>query len=60
MATQNGLIKKTDLMAYSRPRAGGIIALGLAAEDELIAARITDGTQNVFLVLRHRQIDTVS
>jgi DNA gyrase subunit A len=49
MATQKGLVKKTDLMAFSRPRAGGIIALNIAAGDELIAARITDGTMNVFL-----------
>jgi DNA gyrase subunit A len=49
MATQNGLVKKTDLMAYSRPRAGGIIALKLMDGDELIAARITDGRLNVFL-----------
>ena len=49
MATRNGLVKKTDLMAFSRPRLGGIIALGLVPGDELIATRITDGTQNVFL-----------
>ena len=49
MATRNGLVKKTDLMAYSRPMAGGIIALDLIEGDELIAARITDGTLNVFL-----------
>jgi len=49
MATKNGLVKKTDLMAYSRPRTGGIIALNLAQGDELIAAMITDGTYNVFL-----------
>ncbi|MEW6673178.1 MAG: DNA gyrase subunit A [Thermodesulfobacteriota bacterium] len=49
MATRQGMIKKTDLMAYSRPRAGGIIAMGLGSGDELIAARITDGTRNVFL-----------
>ncbi len=49
MATQNGTVKKTDIMAFSRPRAGGIIALDLVPGDELIAARITDGTQNVFL-----------
>jgi DNA gyrase subunit A len=42
-------VKKTDIMAFSRPRLGGIIALGLAEGDELIAVRITDGTQNVFL-----------
>nr|MDJ0990874.1 DNA gyrase C-terminal beta-propeller domain-containing protein [Desulfobacterales bacterium] len=49
MATRQGIIKKTDLMAYSRPRAGGIIALNLMAGDELISARVTDGTLNVFL-----------
>ncbi|MDX2446169.1 MAG: DNA gyrase C-terminal beta-propeller domain-containing protein, partial [Desulfobacterales bacterium] len=49
MATKNGLVKKTDLMAYSRPRVGGIIALSLVEGDELISARITDGTRNVFL-----------
>jgi DNA gyrase subunit A len=49
MATKNGVVKKTDLMSYSRPRAGGIIALNLDDGDELIAARITDGTMNVFL-----------
>jgi DNA gyrase subunit A len=49
MATKNGLVKKTDLMAFSRPRSGGIIALSLVPGDELIAARITDGTRNVFL-----------
>jgi DNA gyrase subunit A len=48
-ATKNGLVKKTDIMAYSRPRAGGIIALDLVPGDELISARITDGTMNVFL-----------
>ncbi len=49
MATRNGMVKKTDLMAYSRPMSGGIIALDLTAGDELIAARITDGTHNIFL-----------
>jgi DNA gyrase subunit A len=49
MATKGGLIKKTDLMAFSRPRAGGIIALSLLPGDELISARLTDGTFNVFL-----------
>ncbi|HSV92521.1 MAG TPA: DNA gyrase subunit A, partial [Desulfobacterales bacterium] len=49
MATRNGLVKKTDIMAYSRPRTGGIIAVNLAEGDELIVARITDGTLNVFL-----------
>lgn len=49
MATRNGIVKKTDLMAYSRPRQKGIIALDLVPGDELISARITDGTLNVFV-----------
>ncbi|RPH52738.1 MAG: DNA gyrase subunit A [Desulfobacteraceae bacterium] len=48
MATRQGLVKRTDLMDYSRPRLGGIRALHLDEGDELIAARITDGTLNVF------------
>jgi DNA gyrase subunit A len=53
MATKSGTIKKTDILAFSRPRAGGIIALDLVDGDELISARITDGTQNVFLSSAH-------
>jgi len=49
MVTRNGIVKKTDLMAFSRPRVGGIIAIKLMDNDELIAARITDGTLNIFL-----------
>lgn len=49
MATRQGVVKKTDLMAFSRPRTGGIIALNLDEDDELIAARISDGARNVFL-----------
>ncbi|PIP40723.1 MAG: DNA gyrase subunit A, partial [Desulfobacterales bacterium CG23_combo_of_CG06-09_8_20_14_all_51_8] len=49
MATRLGIVKKTDIMSYSRPRSGGILAVNLKENDELIAARITDGTQNVFL-----------
>jgi DNA gyrase subunit A len=41
MATRRGLIKKTRLDAFSRPRAAGIIALGIEPDDELIAARLT-------------------
>ena len=50
LSTRNGLVKKTDLMAFSRPRLGGIIAITLLTGDELIEARLTDGTYNVFLV----------
>ncbi len=53
MCTRKGLVKKTDIMAFSRPRSGGIIALRLNEGDELIAARLSDGTQNVFLCSLH-------
>ncbi len=49
LATRSGLVNKTDIMAFSRPRSGGIIALNLVDGDEVIAARLTDGAQNVFL-----------
>ncbi|SDT85466.1 DNA gyrase subunit A [Desulfobacula phenolica] len=49
MATKKGRVKKTDLMAYSRRRSGGLIGVKLAEGDELIAARITDGNMDVFL-----------
>jgi DNA gyrase subunit A len=49
MATRNGVIKKTRLDAFARPRSAGIIALGIEAADALIAARITDGRSHVLL-----------
>jgi DNA gyrase subunit A len=48
-ATEQGTIKKTELMAYSNPRAGGIIALTIDEGDSLIAARLTDGNQDILL-----------
>jgi DNA gyrase subunit A len=48
MATRKGVVKKTDLMAYGKPRAGGIIALKIDEDDELITARLTDGGQQLF------------
>jgi DNA gyrase subunit A len=52
MATEQGIIKKTELMEYSRPRAGGIIAIGLNEGDRLIATAITTGQDEVFLSTR--------
>lgn len=49
MATARGLVKKTDLMAYSRPMSRGIIAIDLVEGDELIAAGITDGDMDILL-----------
>jgi DNA gyrase subunit A len=48
MATRKGVVKKTALMAYGKPRAGGIIALKIDEDDELINVRLTDGSQQLF------------
>lgn len=52
-ATQNGIIKKTDLMAYSNPRAGGIIALTIDEGDRLVSTRLSDGSMDVLLASRN-------
>ena len=52
MATAQGTVKKTDLMEFSRPRAGGIIALGLNDGDSLIATEITAGEDAIFLLTK--------
>ena len=49
MATKNGLIKKTDLMAYSNPRKGGIIGITVEKDDELIKVKWTEGSQDIFI-----------
>ena len=43
MCTKNGIVKKTTLEAYSRPRQSGIIAVGIREGDELLTASLTDG-----------------
>ena len=48
-ATQNGLVKKTALMAYSNPRSSGIRAIALEENDSLIGVRLTDGDQEILL-----------
>jgi DNA gyrase subunit A len=47
--TKRGTIKKTALEAYSNPRSGGIIAIHLDEDDELISAKLTDGKQYLFI-----------
>ena len=49
MVTKHGVIKKCELTEFDNPRASGIIAMSLEEGDELIAARLTDGSQQVFL-----------
>lgn len=52
MATKNGLVKKTELLAYSHLRAGGIMAIKIRENDELISVRVTTGDQDIFLASR--------
>jgi DNA gyrase subunit A len=52
MATRQGVIKKTELSAYSNPRQGGIIALSLDDGDKLIGVQITDGQREILLGTR--------
>ena len=48
-ATRSGIVKKTPLSEYSRPRANGIWAIDLPENDELVNARLTDGQQDIML-----------
>ena len=48
-ATRNGLVKKTDLMAYSKPLSIGIRAISLDENDSLIGVQLTDGNQEILL-----------
>ncbi|MEK7448051.1 MAG: DNA gyrase subunit A [Planctomycetota bacterium] len=52
MATQNGVIKKTELKAYGRPQKGGIIAIKLRPDDRLIGVRVTTGQDHIILGTR--------
>jgi len=52
MATRKGLVKKTELQSYSRPRPGGIVALKIREQDELIGVRVTSGDHDIFLTTR--------
>lgn len=53
--TQNGQIKKTALSAYSRPRKGGIIAMNVVDDDQLIAAVITEGNDEIMIATQNGQ-----
>ncbi|NQT96624.1 MAG: DNA gyrase subunit A [Candidatus Marinimicrobia bacterium] len=52
MATKRGQVKKTVLSAYGHPRKGGIYAIDIRENDELIDARITDGDDGIILGTR--------
>ncbi|MFC1551813.1 DNA gyrase subunit A [Candidatus Latescibacterota bacterium] len=53
MATKNGLVKKTALSLYSRPRRNGINAINIIEGDKLIAAEVTGGEQEIILQTRN-------
>jgi len=53
MATQKGIIKKSDLSAFSRPRKGGIIAINIREEDKLINVQITSGENDILIVSKN-------
>lgn len=57
MATKNGTIKKTNLIEFSNPRKGGIMAINIDSEnnDRLINVRMTDGTKNILLATKNGQ-----
>ncbi len=52
MATKKGTVKKTSLEQYSRPRQNGINAIGIREDDELLEAKLTTGTSQIFLGLK--------
>ncbi|MGX1930615.1 DNA gyrase subunit A [Flagellimonas sp. 2504JD4-2] len=52
MATKKGTVKKTSLEQYSRPRQNGINAITIREEDELLEAKLTTGTSQIFLGLK--------
>ena len=50
--TKKGVVKKTELSAYSNPRKGGILAIGVDEGDELISTLLTDGKQQIILATK--------
>ncbi|PKN18249.1 MAG: DNA gyrase subunit A [Deltaproteobacteria bacterium HGW-Deltaproteobacteria-6] len=52
LVTKKGILKKTDLTAYSNPRQGGIIAISIDETDELVDVQLTNGDQDIFLATR--------
>ncbi len=52
MCTKKGVIKKTTLEAYSRPRQNGIIAINIREDDQLLQASITSGNDEIVMALR--------
>lgn len=56
MCTKSGIVKKTSLEAYSRPRTNGIIAVGIREGDELLTARLTDGESYMLIASKKGKV----
>jgi DNA gyrase subunit A len=52
ISTANGILKKSELLAFSNPRSGGVRAINIDKGDRLVDAAITDGNQEIFLATR--------
>tara|TARA_Y100001934_G_C12378605_1_gene790835 strand:- start:751 stop:3294 length:2544 start_codon:yes stop_codon:yes gene_type:complete len=52
MCTKNGVIKKTSLEAYSRPRTNGINAINVREDDQLLEAKLTNGENEILMALK--------
>ena len=53
MITKNGVIKKTSLEAYSRPRVNGVNAIQIREDDQLLEARLTTGTSEIMIATKN-------
>ncbi len=53
MVTKNGIVKKTSLEQYSRPRQNGIAAITIREGDELLDAKLTNGNSQIMLAARN-------
>lgn len=56
MCTKKGIVKKTTLEAYSRPRTNGIIAVGIREGDELLTACLTDGESEMLIASKEGKV----
>ncbi len=54
-ATRNGIIKKTELVAYQNVHSGGIIALNIKEGDELVSVRLSEGDDEIFMASKNGQ-----
>jgi DNA gyrase subunit A len=52
MCTKNGVIKKTSLESYSRPRTNGINAINVREDDQLLEAKLTNGENEILMALK--------